>query len=77
NSTGFIQNDVIAKLSNCSLEIQPKEFVEFGSFRSGHRLQWWNLLAALETDSLSIAEESVAILITHSILQYGPVADNK
>ncbi|CAF1687242.1 unnamed protein product, partial [Adineta ricciae] len=42
NSTGFNQNDVIAKLSNCSLEIQPKEFVEFGSFRSGHRLQWWN-----------------------------------
>ncbi|CAF1517423.1 unnamed protein product [Adineta ricciae] len=77
NSTGFIQNDVIAKLSNCSLEIQPKEFVEFGSFRSGHRLQWWNLLAALETDSLSIAEESVAILITHSILQYGPVGGNK
>ncbi|CAF1578716.1 unnamed protein product [Adineta ricciae] len=77
NSTGFIQNDVIAKLSNCSLSIQPKEFVEFGSFRSGHRLQWWNLLAALETGSLSIAEESVAILITHSILQYGPVGDNK
>ena len=73
NSTRFVQNDVIAKLSDCSLQIKTKEFVEFGSFRSGHRLQWWNLLTVLEMDSLSIAEESVAILITHSILQYGPV----
>ncbi|CAF1509560.1 unnamed protein product [Adineta ricciae] len=32
DSTGFIENDVIAKLSDCSLEIQSKEFVEFGSF---------------------------------------------
>jgi hypothetical protein len=52
--------------------MRPTQFVEFGSFRSGHRLQWWNLLTILEMDSLSIAEESVAILIIHSILQYGP-----
>ncbi|CAF4255835.1 unnamed protein product [Rotaria sp. Silwood2] len=48
------------------------QFVEFGSFRSGHRLQWWNLLTILEMDSLPIHEESVAILIMHALLQLGP-----
>ncbi|CAF3462404.1 unnamed protein product [Rotaria socialis] len=73
NNTQFVQNHVIAKLCQCSARVKPTQFVEFGSFRSGHRLQWWNLLAMLELDSLSIAEESVAILIIHSILQYGPL----
>ncbi|CAF1308827.1 unnamed protein product [Adineta steineri] len=77
NTTEFIQNHVIAQLSDCSARLKPSQFVEFGSFRSGHRLQWWNLLTILEMDSLSIAEESVAILIIHSILQHGPLtADN-
>ncbi|UJR20208.1 hypothetical protein I4U23_023339 [Adineta vaga] len=73
NTTEFLQNNVIANLSSCPTRIKPFQFVEFGSFRSGHRLQWWNLLVILEMDSLSIAEESVAILIIHSILQYGPL----
>ncbi|CAF0995068.1 unnamed protein product [Adineta steineri] len=73
NNTQFIQNHIIAMLSHCSPGIKPTQFVEFGSFRSGHRLQWWNLLTILEMDSLCIGEESVAILIIHSILQYGPL----
>ncbi|CAF1629571.1 unnamed protein product, partial [Adineta ricciae] len=75
-STAFVQNQVIAELSKCSLKLNPNEFVEFGSFRSGHRLQWWNLLSILELDSLAMDEESVVILITHALLQYGPVARN-
>ncbi|CAF4978148.1 unnamed protein product, partial [Rotaria sp. Silwood1] len=73
DNTEFVQNRVIAELSKCSLKLKPAEFVEFGSFRSGHRLQWWNLLSILELDSLSMDEESVVILITHALLQYGPV----
>ncbi|CAF1340953.1 unnamed protein product [Rotaria sp. Silwood1] len=73
DTTQFEQNHVIAKLSDCSACLKPTQFVEFGSFRSGHRLQWWNLLAMLEMDSLPIAEESVTVLITHSILQHGPL----
>ncbi|CAF3595516.1 unnamed protein product [Rotaria sp. Silwood1] len=72
NTTEFVQNHVIAKLSDCSVRMKPTQFLEFGSFRSGHRLQWWNLLALFEMDSLPIAEESVTMLIMHSILQYGP-----
>ncbi|CAF4169552.1 unnamed protein product [Rotaria sp. Silwood2] len=77
NDTQFVQNDVIAKLCECPPRLKPTQFVEFGSFRSGHRLQWWNLLAVLEMDSLSIAEESVAVLIQHSILQYGPLVSDR
>ncbi|CAF5096967.1 unnamed protein product, partial [Rotaria sp. Silwood1] len=73
DNTEFTQNRVIAELSKCSLKLKSTEFVEFGSFRSGHRLQWWNLLSILELDSLSMDEESVVILITHALLQYGPV----
>ncbi|CAF1186849.1 unnamed protein product [Rotaria sordida] len=72
NNTDFIQNNIIADLSNCAARLKPNQFIEFGSFRSGHRLQWWNLLVLFEMDSLPIAEESVVILITHAILQYGP-----
>ena len=75
-STEFIQNRVIADLSQISSKLKPKQFIEFGSFRSGHRLQWWNLLSILEIDSLSLNEESIALLIVHSILQYGPVMEN-
>ncbi|CAF1466508.1 unnamed protein product [Adineta ricciae] len=75
-NTEFVQNQVIAELSKCSLKLNLTEFIEYGSFRSGHRLQWWNLLSILELDSLSMDEESVVILITHSLLQYGPVNEN-
>ena len=77
DSTQFIQNQVIAKLFDCPIGLKSNQFVEFGSFRSGHRLQWLNLLAILETESLSLAEESVAILIIHSILQYGPLTSDR
>ena len=72
-TTNFLQNHVISNLFECTPRMTHKQFIEFGSFRSGHRLQWWNLLTVLEMNSLPLAEESVAILITHSILQYGPV----
>jgi hypothetical protein len=71
-STQFEQNRVIAELSHCSERLMPIQFVEFGSFRSGHCLQWWNLLTIFEMDSLPIKEESVVILIMHAILQSGP-----
>ncbi|CAF4777168.1 unnamed protein product [Rotaria sp. Silwood2] len=77
DNTQFVQNRVIAQLYNCSSSFKSSQFIEFGSFRSGHRLQWWNLLSILELDSLSMNEECVAILITHSILQYGPVTENR
>ena len=57
-------------------KLKQNQFIEFGSFRSGHRLQWWNLLTILEMDSLSLNEESVAVLIIHTILQYGPLTEN-
>jgi hypothetical protein len=76
-NTEFEQNRVIARLSDCPIRLKPTHSVEFGSFRSGHCLQWWNLLSILEMESLPIDEESVVILIVHSLLQYGPVTTNQ
>ena len=75
-STEFVQNRVMAHLQRVEQKLKPKQWIEFGSFRSGHRLQWWNLFTLLEMDSLSLNEESVAILLQHAILQYGPVTEN-
>ncbi|UJR29753.1 hypothetical protein I4U23_017301 [Adineta vaga] len=74
-NTEFNCNDIIAQSVNCSSEFQRNEFIEYGSFRCGHYLQWWNLLTILEMNSLSISEENVVILIVHSIFQYGPFND--
>ncbi|CAF1396340.1 unnamed protein product [Adineta ricciae] len=70
------QNKVITESVRCPLALRSTEFIEFGSFRLGHRLQWWHLLSALELDSLSFDEESVLLLITHSITQHGPVTND-
>ena len=75
NSTQFEQNRAIAQSIQCPLGLKTTEFVEFGSFRSGHRLQWWNLLSALELDSLSFDNESVVLLIIHSLIQNGPTTN--
>ncbi|CAF1403176.1 unnamed protein product [Adineta steineri] len=72
-TTQCVQNRVIAEQAKCSLQLKTTQFIEFGSFRSGHRLQWWNLFSILELDSLSMDDESVAILLTHALLQYGPM----
>ncbi|CAF3852881.1 unnamed protein product [Rotaria sordida] len=77
DSTQFVQNQVIAKLCNCPIGLKLDQYIEFGSFRSGHHLQWLNLLSVLEMDSLSLSEESVVILIIHSVLQYGPLTTER
>ncbi|CAF4969960.1 unnamed protein product [Rotaria sp. Silwood1] len=77
DTTEFVQNQVISKVTYCPSRIKSTHFVEFGSFRSGHRLQWWNLLSILECEALSLNEESVVLLIVHSILQNGPMIQNE
>ncbi|CAF1669510.1 unnamed protein product, partial [Adineta ricciae] len=75
-STESVQNQILADLSQIQTKFKSQQFIEYGSFRSGHRLQWWNLLSILEMDSLPLNEESVATLIIHTILQYGPFSDS-
>ena len=72
-STQCVQNRVIAQLTDSKTSLKAKEWIDFGSLRSGHRLQWWNVLSLLEMDSLSLNEESVAVLLHHTILQNGPM----
>ncbi|CAF3133364.1 unnamed protein product, partial [Rotaria sp. Silwood2] len=67
DTTDFVQNQVIAKVTDCPSRIKSTHFIEFGSFRSDHRLQWWNLLSILECETLSLNKESVVLLIVHSI----------
>ena len=74
-STEFVQNRVLADVVHIPSTLKSKQFIEFGSFRSGHRLQWWNLLSLLEIESLSLNDETIALLIHHAIFQYGPITE--
>lgn len=67
SGTSHTQNEVLARQSECPHELCLSEFKQFGSLRAdGHRLQWRNLYAAIETESLSFENSSVFSLVMQS-----------
>ena len=70
----IIENRVLAdSKSKCSNKLSLREFIKYGSFRAGHRLQLKNLLDAIETRGLHFNDKSVFSLIAQSIWQNGPL----
>ena len=72
NNTTHTENDVLAAQSKCPQEISIREFVKYGCFRAGHRLQMRNLLDAIETQrSISLKKFSVYALFAQVLWQIG------
>ncbi|XP_035705453.1 uncharacterized protein LOC118434914 [Folsomia candida] len=71
NWTSHNTNEVLARQCECPPNLSITEFVQFGSLRSGHRLQYRNIVLALTNDSLSWKAEEVFMLICQSQFQYG------
>lgn len=70
NGTSHTQNEVLARQMDCPHDLSLSEFKNFGSLRAdGHRLQWRNLYAAIETEALSFENSSVLSLVLQSIWQ--------
>ena len=69
------ENRVLAEQSTCPKNFSLNEFIKYGSFRAGHRLQMRNLLDAIETRGLSFKHRAVYSLIAQSIWQVGPIND--
>ena len=64
------ENEVIAIQNKCHPELSLHEFINYGFFRAGNRLQLKNLLAALITrKNLSFSHQAVLSLITQSLYE--------
>jgi hypothetical protein len=67
--TKHTENEVLARQAECPEGIALSEFKCFGALRSGHRLQLKNMLAALESRSLSLDQDSVVSLLSQALWQ--------
>ncbi|KIJ45852.1 hypothetical protein M422DRAFT_206518 [Sphaerobolus stellatus SS14] len=62
-------NQVIARQSECPTEISYHEWGSFGELRSGHRLQWRNIMLALHKGTLTFADPAVYLLVRQAAWQ--------
>ncbi|KAK6346851.1 hypothetical protein TWF696_006957 [Orbilia brochopaga] len=72
NDVEHSQNKVIAEQSLCPESITLREYIAFGSLRSGRNLQWHNMLVELRKDDLSFKKDAVFKLILHAACHAGP-----
>ncbi|KAL1693689.1 hypothetical protein GGG16DRAFT_88362 [Schizophyllum commune] len=67
--TTHTPNMVIARQSECNHQLSLHEWAAFGQLRAGRRLQWHNVVLAIETEALKLAEPAVHTLIRQAMLQ--------
>ena len=72
NDTIHTSNYVIASQAECSEALTLHEFYAFGTFRSGHRLQWRNVARELTARILDFSRPEITTLVTQTICQAGP-----
>ena len=72
NNTIHTSNDVIAGQDKCPAALTLHEFYAYGTLRSGHRLQWRNIIRELTTNILNFSRQETHALITQAAWQAGP-----
>ena len=72
SSTNFTSNDVIASQETCSESITLHDYEAFGHVRTGHKLQWRNMLRELRRGILNISHQDVYLLFLQAMWQAGP-----
>jgi hypothetical protein len=73
SSTNHTENQVIAALGICPQTVSKAEFLKFGLYRSGPRLQALNLIDALESKILPFKHEAVFNLMIQALWELGPI----
>ncbi|CAL8134338.1 unnamed protein product [Orchesella dallaii] len=68
------ENEVIALQYICHEKLPLREFITYGSMRSGLRIQLRNLYAAIANQSIAFEQESVLALILQTIWEVGPTS---
>ena len=69
NGTCHTQNSVIASHSACPIDIGAHEYLLFGTVRSGERLQYINILAAVMSTDIDMNSPLTALLFLHATSQ--------
>ncbi|KAF2759861.1 hypothetical protein EJ05DRAFT_463267 [Pseudovirgaria hyperparasitica] len=72
DNTTHQPNEVIAKQSECPLELSVHEYLSFGHLRSGPYLQWHNIARALIDGTLNFNTEAVSVILAQCAWQAGP-----
>ncbi|KAJ6561124.1 hypothetical protein DFH09DRAFT_503515 [Mycena vulgaris] len=62
-------NEVIARQSECPVQISHHEWENFGHLRAGVRLQWCNMMLLLITGGVSLADSAVFLLFRQTAWQ--------
>ena len=65
-------NEIIAQQSVCPAYMTLESFKAFGHIRSGHRLQWRNILAQLAMPSVDFNQIDTALVVLQAISEAGP-----
>ncbi|KAI5846642.1 hypothetical protein DFP73DRAFT_546547 [Morchella snyderi] len=71
-STTHTPNAVISRQSECPVGVQLHEYIGFGLVRSGHRVQWLNILRELRGRTLTFNSDAVNMLFSQCAWQAGP-----
>lgn len=69
-------NQVIAWQSDCPPGMTLESFKAYGHIRSGHRLQWKNVLAQLHMPLVDFNQVETALVILQAINEAGPCVDD-
>ena len=72
NNTNHTSNQVIASQDKCPEALTLHEFYAFGTLRSGHRLQWRNIVREISTHTLNFSRQETYTLVTQAAWQAGP-----
>ncbi|MCJ1310407.1 hypothetical protein MMC25_004071 [Agyrium rufum] len=72
DNTTHTSNAVIADQVNCPIEIDPLEYYSFGTLRSGHFLQMFNLAREIAVSRLNFSRDETYLLILNTLWQLGP-----
>ncbi|KDQ56358.1 hypothetical protein JAAARDRAFT_132396 [Jaapia argillacea MUCL 33604] len=69
-------NQVIANQADCHRDLSLHEYIAFAGLRSGHRIQWSNVLKELLSRCLSFHREEVHILMMQTAWQIGSFSED-
>ncbi|KAJ7483151.1 hypothetical protein FB451DRAFT_1084291 [Mycena latifolia] len=68
-ATTHTPNMVIARQSECPIQLSYHEWDSFGHLRAGHRLQWRNMMLQLINGTLDLADPAVHLLFRQAACQ--------
>ena len=77
SNTIHTSNEVIARQDKCPETLTLHEFYAFGTLRSGHRLQWRNIIRELAIHVLNFSCQETYNLFAQAAWQAGPFKEGK